>query len=452
MTTINFSGIGTGMDIRGLVEQLVAAERAPAENRINRAAAQVNAQLSALGQVRGVFGNLQTALGRLSTSSDTPAHRATVPEGAGFTATTGSSAVAGRYSIEVAALAQSHKLASDVYAADAAVGTGRLTIDVGDRTHTVEIAADSTLSDVARAINASAGGRGVTASVINIDGGQRLVLSATDAGSDNAIRVRAEGGDGGLAALAYDPDAGVNGLDEVNAATDARMLIDGFERSAGSNTITDLVPGLTLNLTKAQPGETFDIRIEQDHSAVLSQMQAFVTAYNNANTTLRSVSAYNAQTQTASALTGDAMVRGMQQQMRGMLSQHADTLSTLGLSISTNGALSLDTGTFNTAMAEDPTLVAGVFGKSGSIAADLDGMLKGALDSSSGTLTNRTNSLNRQIGSLSDQLDALDRRMESVSDRYLAQFIAMDTMVAQMNSTSSYLSQQLESLQRQLNR
>lgn len=449
MTTINFSGIGTGMDIHGLVDQLVAAERAPMENRINRKAAQVNAQLSALGQLKSVFGNLQSALGKLSASADTPAHKATVPEGAGFSASAGSGAVAGRYAIEVVSLAQAHKLASGAHDAEATFGGGVLTVEAGGDSHRIEIAATDTLSDIAAAINAAAGGKGVTAGVVNADDGQHLVLNATGSGSAGALRVTVEGDDG-LAWLAHDPDNGIAGLEEVAAPADAVLRVDGFERTASSNTVDDLVPGITLSLDKARPGETFDLRVQPDHAAVQANLQAFVVAYNNANAALRSVSAYDPVARSAAALTGDAMVRGLQQQMRGAFSLNADGLAALGVSISTDGALSLDSAKFASAMAEDPAQVAGLFGEAGAIASGLDGLLTKTLDADSGTLSGRTAGLDRQIDGLSDELDALDRRMEAVEARYLAQFIAMDTLVAQMQGTSSYLAQQLEALQAQL--
>lgn len=446
MATINFSGLGSGLDIDSLVRQLVAAERRPAETRINASAAKINSQLSALGTVKSALGNLQSAIDKLATSADTPAFKTTVQDKAGFTASAGTTAAAGRYEVEVLALAESHKLSSGAFAKDAAVGHGTLHLTAGDTSYDVEIAEGATLADIAKAINTASGGKGVTASVVNADDGQHLVLNATTAGSAGALKVAASGGDGGLAAFAYGP-SGTSALQQVVGATDAQVRVDGFLRTADSNTVTDLVPGLTLSLTQAKPGEKFSLQVNTDNGSLKTNLQSLVSMYNTANTVLRSVSAYNAETKTASALTGDSMVRGMQQQLRSLVGNYASELGALGVSIAKDGALTLDAAKFDGALAADPDSVRKLFGTDGSMASKLAVQLKGALDTSTGTLTQRTGSLNKRIEGLSDQVDELDRRMEAVEARYLAQFTAMDALVAQMQGTSSYLSQQLAALQ-----
>jgi len=140
------------------------------------------------------------------------------------------------------------------------------------------------------------------------------------------------------------------------------------------------------------------------------------------------------------------MVRGLQQQLRGMVGGYASELKALGVSIATDGTLSVEASKLDAALAADPDGVRRLFGKDGALSSRLETTLKATLDATTGTLTQRTGSLNRQIEGLSDQMDALDRRMEAVEARYLAQFTAMDTLVAQMQGTSSYLSQQLASL------
>ena len=451
MATISFSGIGTGMDINSLVSQLVEAERAPTENRINSRASKINSQLSALGTVKSALSNLQSAFDKLATSSSTPAYKTSVQADAGFTASAGSTATAGSYQVEVVSLAQTHKLSSSAFASDAVVGHGTLSVEAGENSYSVEVAEGATLADIAKAINQAAAGKGVTASVVNADDGQHLVLNATSPGGSGAMKITASGGDGGLGALVYDPD-GTSTLEEKVAPADAQVRVDGLLRTADSNTIGDLVPGLTLNLTKAKPGETFSLQVATDNSSLKTNLQSVVAMYNTANTLLRSTSAYNAETETASALTGDAMVRGLQQQLRGMLGDNSYELKQLGISIATDGTLSLDSSKFDSAMASSPDRVNALLGKDGTLGKRMDALLDGVLDSSQGSLTLRTKSLNAQIEDLSDQVDALDLRMERVEARYMAQFTAMDTLVAQMNSTSSYLTQQLSALQSSTNK
>jgi len=120
----------------------------------------------------------------------------------------------------------------------------------------------------------------------------------------------------------------------------------------------------------------------------------------------------------------------------------------MGLTINTDGTMSLNASTFDKAMAENPTMAASLLGKDGGLAGGLSSLLKSNLDSGTGSLTLRTDALNKQIKKLEKDLDDLDARMEKVSVRYTRQFNAMDSLVARMQGTSSYLAQQLAALQK----
>ena len=174
-------------------------------------------------------------------------------------------------------------------------------------------------------------------------------------------------------------------------------------------------------------------------------MEGFVSAYNASVTLLKNASAYDATNDKASVLTGDSMVRGLQQQLRGQLSANVLDMKELGLTITKDGTLALDASTFDKAMAKNPAAAEALLGKSGKLYEGVNGILKSNLDTGTGTLVQRTDALNKEIKKLEKQLDELDKRMEKVSARYTAQFTAMDTLVSQMQSTSSYLSQQLSS-------
>lgn len=448
----SLSAIGSGLDIPTLVSQLVANERKPVADRINTQGSAATARLSAYGSIKSSLSSLQSSLEALVKGADTTTYKATVPEGSGFGATvvtdpsTGKTqAAAGTYNVEVLSLAQAQKLSSGAFAADAAVGDGTLTIAWGDKTLDVEITPDSKLSDIAAAINKAAGGKGVNATVITANDGQHLVLNAVDAGTEGALTVSASGGNGGLSALTWDGNAG--GLSQTQAATNARVRVDGFERESSSNSISDLIPGITLNLTKAEEGTTKTLTVSQDNSPLKINLQAFVSAYNASVNLLKSSSAYDATNNRASTLTGDSLVRGLQQQLRNQLGANVVDMKTLGLTINKDGTMALNTSTFDMAMAANPSAAAALLGKDGKLSTSLSTMLKSNLDST-GTLTQRTDSLNKQIKRLEKDLDSLDLRMEKVSARHTAQFTAMDSLVAQMQTTSNFLSQQLASLQK----
>lgn len=439
--------IGSGLDIPSLVSQLVASERAPKQNQINTAGNAATAKVSALGTIKSGMTALQTALANLVKGAASPGIKTSTPTESNFTASIDTSSTAGKpaagtHEVEVRSLAQNQKLSSKAYEKDAVVGDGTLSFGYGEKTINVTIPAGAKLADVAAAINSAAGGKGVTAAVVTADDGQHLVFSAVDAGTAGSLTVTTSGGNGGLADLVHDPE-GTSKLTEMVAAKDAVVVVDGFVRTSSSNTITDLVPGISLVLTKAEEGKKQTLTLTPDNTTLKANLNAFVTAYNSIQGTLKSSSAYNAETGTASTMTGDAMVRGLQQQLRSQLSSNVNDLKTLGVTIAADGTLSLDAAKLDTAMAKDPDAAKALFGAEGSIGKSMTALLKSNLDATTGTITQRTNSLNKEIKALEKQLDDLDARMVQVSERYTKQFTAMEKMVAQMQSASGSLSSQL---------
>lgn len=439
--------VGSGLDIPTIVSQLVAADRAPTENRINNQGTAATAKLSALSTIKSALSNLQGALGSLSTNLSTPAFKSTVAEGAGFSASSTAQASAGSYEIEVLSLARGNKLSSAAFASDERVGAGTLDIGFAGTTLQVEIGADATLSSVAREINRVAGGKGVTASVITSDAGQHLVLAATGTGPGNAVTVSASGA-GRLGELSWNGSAG--GMTQTTAASQAQVKIDGQLRSGDSNTFTDLVAGMTITLEKPSDGKAHSLSVAADSSLAKGSLQSFVSTYNATLTALKNASSYNAETKTASALTGDAMVRGLQSQLRGILGgDNISQLKALGITVAKDGSLSFSSSQFDKTQAEQPELAASLLGKEGRLSSSLKSLLESNLDSRKGLLTQRTDTLNKQISKLERELDDLDVRMDKAYERYTKQFSAMDTLVAQMQNTSSYLTSQLANLSKQ---
>lgn len=424
---------GSGLDIPSLVSSLVTAARTPTENRINLAGTASTAKLSAISQVKSIMTSLQSALSSLVSGADTAAYKPTVQSEAGFTATTSSKAAVGTYSVKVESLATAQKQATtNAYSKDDTFGSGSLTFAYGeDGTEIqVEIGEGATLADVATAVNKAAGGKGVVASVVTDDDGQHLVLGAVGLGTANALTVSATGAD--LQALA-------GALNTTVEAKDAVVTVDGFKRTLASNTVEDLVPGVTLNLTKANVDTSYTLTVASDNSALKTNLSGFASAYNAAMTLLKSSSAYNADTQTASALTGDSLVRGLQQQLRGMVSANLTDLKALGITLDKDGVMSFDGTSFDKAIAADPEAATKIFGKDGSYGAAMTKLLDNNLNATSGTLVLRTNTLNKQINDLEEQLDDLDDRMTRLSDLYTKQFTAMETMIVQMQGSASSL-------------
>jgi len=424
--------IGSGLDLPQLVSQLVGAARKPAAERITGAGNAATAKLSAFSKIKQSLESLNTALNTLIEKTGAPAFSASIQDRAGFTASASGKAVAGHHQIEVVRLASAHKLASAAFAPDAPrPGAGTLKVQAGERTISIDVAEDASLTEIARAINDAAAGKGVSASVVSADDGEHLVLTSRDTGKAHALSVSATGA-AGLQALAA-------GFKTQTPAQDAVVRADGFERTLAGNTVDDLIPGVSLNLTRAAEGEVFELTISADTSALKSSVNELAKAWNASMALLKSSSAYEAQTRKAAVLTGDSLVRSLQQQLRGQVSGALVELKALGITLDKNGEMQVDEAAFDKAVAADPGAAKAMLGREGHYAKALGQLLKGQLDSVDGSLTLRHKSLDKQIKGYQAQMDALDARMHKLSDLYTAQFAAMERMIVQMQSSASGL-------------
>ena len=440
------STIGSGLDINTIVSQLVAAERAPTAGRIDRSERQTKAQISAIGTLRSALDGLRTALTKLGANDAVQARKASVQAEAGFSASASPSAATGTYQVEVLALATAHKLSSAAHpATDSVVGTGTLTLASGDTTLAVEIdATNNTLAGIRDAINAAAAGQGVTATIVNADDGAHIVISATGTGATNALTITASGGDGGLAGLNYDPPTATT-MTTLSAAADASLKVDGLLRTSASNTITDMLQGVSLTLTAAAPGTIKELTVASDPSVLRSAAKGFVSAYNAAIGAIASTTKYDPETKVAAALNGDAMVRGTSRDLRGQLSASVNDLKALGIRVDLEGKLTMDDATFDAALAADPAPATRLFSGDGSLVAGLETSLGRLLDDD-GLFDSRSEGLATRTKSIFDQRLMLDRRMGQVEARYRAQFVALDGLMASLQTTSSFLAQQLAAL------
>lgn len=443
MASLSSPGVGSGLDVHTMVTQLVAAERAPTENRLDRFESTTQAQISAFGKISSALSGLQDALAKFEDDGASPGRKVSVPEDAGFTATAGASAALGRYDVTVESLATTHKLQSAPLATDTQLGHGTLTITVGDGDPIdISIAeGDGSLASIRDAINDKASGLGVSATLVRGDEGDVLVLASTTTGSEGRLQVTASGGDGGLSALATSGGT----MTVADPGNDAVVVVDGITRTSSSNRIDDLIDGVTLDLTKAAPGESSSLELKSDPSTLKATMLGFISAYNTALSQLRTQSAAGTADTPGAALSGDSAPRGITQSLRGFVSQGYAELAELGLETKVDGSLSLDGETFDKLIAEDPQAVQRLLGDEGSLRKPLADTLKSLLGDD-GMITGRTDALEARMDRLETDRLALDRRMEKVEANYLRQFTALDTMVAQMSSVSSFLTQQLAML------
>src|SRR3984885_9629675 len=301
---------GSVINVSSLVSQLVAATAAPQQSLISTQTQAVSTQISALGTLKSALSTFQSSLSSLDTPTAFQVQTANSTDQTAFAATAGSGAVAGTYNVSVTALAQAQQLLSNAFAGGAAatVGTGTLSLTLGNTSFNVTIDdTDNTLAGIAAAINSAAGNPGIAATVLQGTDGAHLVLSSSLSGAANTIQVTETDGGGGLAALTYGTGNAANYTQEA-AAQDAAFSIAGVNYTSPSNTVTDALNGVTLNLlAPTTAGSTATLSVSNDISTIESNITAFVTAYNTMVTAIAPLGSYDAATSTAGPMLGNAL-------------------------------------------------------------------------------------------------------------------------------------------------
>ncbi|HDS1038102.1 TPA: flagellar filament capping protein FliD [Stenotrophomonas maltophilia] len=469
MASFGYGGIGSGLNISDMVSQLVAADRKPADNALNLQQSKAKMQLSSVGTVTSAFDKLKTALTALKASTAFDTRTVTATKGGTnntddiLTAsvalydvgTTKAAASNGTHAIEVKSLATAHKLIADTSVPKTqtfAAGTLTLTVGVGDKAKTMNVAVEEgdTLTTVRNKIDAAGRKEGVQATLISSGDNQYLSIAQEKTGAANAIKLEYSGSDPGLTSL-------VGSLKQNTPAADATLTIDGVEVVSASNTVADAVPGLTLNLKMVGKST---VTISTDTTAATKVMQEFVTAYNAALAAINTETAYDAKTKEASSLTGDAQMRGAMSQLRAQMGSILKDLSAEGLDPKTlglqtrgfpnaDGSLVLDTTKFAAALANQPEkirqAITGDTGGAGKLYSMVDGYVSTTVGKE-GAFVSRTNSLNKTLTDIDKRRKDLDTRMEGVAERYKKQFLALDSLMGKLQQSSSALSQQLAQL------
>jgi len=458
MASISSTGLGSGLDVNSLVSQLVTADTSGTSGRLTTRETRAQSLLSAYGTLKSAVAEFQDVLKKLKDSSTLQARSASASNTDMLKVSADSTAAAGTYSVKVEALAQTQKLASGAYtSAGSVVGTGRLDISAGGKNFSVTIdSGNQTLAGIRDAINSASGNPGVKASLVTASDGTHLVITAAGSGAAQAVKlttVTDVGDSGDLAQLNYDPQAGSNPMTVKSEASDARINLDGFTLTSATNTFSDAIAGLTLTVTGADADKTLEVKVAQDRTASRQAVDQFISGYNKLRTTLNTLTAYNASTNSAGQLQGDSTASQLASTLRNELntalagaSLDMDTLAELGISSAAKGGtLSVDSARLDKVLDTRFDDVARLFSGSNGLAARINSSLD-RFTSSGGGIQARTDSLQAQLKSLSAQRDALQLRMTALETRYTAQFTALDKLMSGLSGTSSFLTQQLSNL------
>ncbi len=387
-------GIGSNLDVNGIVSKLMSLEQKPLVALAQREAS-FQAKLSAIGSLKGALSSFQSSVKGLSDISKFQALRVTPADTTIVSASAAATAMPGTYALEVTKLAQAQKLASAGQAsASAVIGNGTLTFDFGTilggtfdpvagkytgaaftsngsgvKTVTID-ATGNTLSGIRDAINKA--NIGVSATIVN-DGSaspNRLVLTEASTGKTNSVKISVTGDAALSGLLAHDPGAAPAGqaLSETVTAQNADIKVDGIAASKSSNMITDVIPGVTLNLLKTNAGSPTNVSVARDTASVITAVNQFVSAYNLVNSTLNELSAYNPTTKQGAVLNGDSAVRNIQSQIRGILNTPVaggagifTQLSEIGVTVQKDGTLAADSTKLQAAVDKNFNDIAGLF-------------------------------------------------------------------------------------------
>lgn len=394
---ITATGIGSGLDIENLVTQLVAAEGATTGQRLSKQESAYQAELSALGAFKGTLSAFQGSLGALNSVATFTGRTVEVGDSAVLTASVTSAAAVGNFDVGVTQLAQSHALASGVFAsATEAVGAGALTIrfgatdyDAGTDTYngftvnsergTATLTIDSTnntLEGVRDTINGA--GIGVSAVIVNDGSGYRLLLSSEHTGVANSLEISVGDSDGdsldnnGLSAFAFNSQA--THLSQTAVAQDAYFSVNGLAVQSATNRVANVIEGIEFQLKDTTGATPIRVTVGRDRDTASNAIKAFVSGYNNFVAAVNTLAGYNTTTGVGGILQGDFTVRSISAQIRQRLNDAIagldapfNTLSEIGITTSADGKLSVNDSVLGSVIDDHLDDLAGLFAAVGAI-------------------------------------------------------------------------------------
>lgn len=469
MASITSTGLGSNLPVDSIIEALVKEKRVPIDTLQTRTDT-IKTQISAYGKIQSAVSSMRDVAAKLTNPSTWAALTATSSDTTMATVAAGSGSGAGSYALKVTSLASSQSLSSTAFASGASVGSGSLTIELGQwNAAQTGFTAKSGASPVSITINPgedsltairdkiNGAGAGVVASVVTDSNGQRLVIRSKDTGEANGFRITAQDADGnngdatGLSALAFDPTAGVSSMTQNVKAANAEFSINGLAMSTASNSVEGAVDGLSINLLKA--GDS-TITVGQDKDSIKKVITEFVTSYNALMTLMRDQTKYDESSKTAGTLQGDSTAVGLQGQLRSItaggttLGGAFSRLADIGLNIGSNGSITVDDSKLGKALANTSDMKNLFMGLDGSTPQNTanNGIAQrwrafaDQVLGTEGSITTRTKGLQDRAKSNDKRVDEMEDRITAYEKRVRAQYTALDGTMAKLNDMSSYVS------------
>jgi len=464
--SISVGGLVSGMDTDSIITQLLELQKKPI-TKLQTQAAAYEVKLSAYSSLKGSLKDVKNAAKNLDTVSEITSFSATSSNTSMLTVSPDSTAKTGTYSIKVNSLAKAHKLTSVAMSSTEAVGKGTIHLKIGDNDAVdILVTGTSTIENIAQSINQA--DTGIYASVINDGTNSYLTLTGENTGADNVINLTVtEDGTApedaanldatGLSRLVF-VSGGTERMSETQEAGDADISVDGVENiKRSSNSISDVISGLTLKLKDADSSKTLTVEVERSDELFTTRLNAFLDAYNGLMDSLNSLQSYDKETQETGTLFGDSTTRRIQSDIQNLFSNSVsgvptalNTLTELGVSTNEDGELELDSTVFSEKLKDNYDDVVKFFTKIDTGAQGFAVRMASSIEtilSSNGLLTTRTDGVQSSIDEIDEQVERLNTRLTLSETRMRTQFAALEVLLGQYQNTSNSLTSNLEALQ-----
>jgi flagellar hook-associated protein 2 len=362
-----------------------------------------------------------------------------------LTATAGSNASTGSHSITVTSLARATTQASATFASTSAlVRQGTLNITVGSTTTNITVdGTNNTLSGLKDAINAS--GAAVNASIVQVGANSyRLVVNGKNTGTANAVTIDESGLTTGA-----DP---LPGFSVTQPESDAVVVVDGISVARSTNTISDVLTGVTLDL-KNQSASAVQVSISNDTDGIKKQIHDFVSAYNSVQSFIHDQTKYDSDNKIAGPLIGDSTVQTAQRLLRSAIGGNVSgtfvTLRDVGITVQGDDTLTVNDATLDSALATDANGVSQVFlDATNGAATNVMSQVDNLTSATAGLLTAKINGTQSNIDNLSDSMATKETSLENFQEELTRKFAALEALVSSLKSQGQYLTQQLANLPR----
>lgn len=460
MATMSSPGIGSNLDVKNIVSQLVALEKQPL-NKLKLEAAATQTKISTFGQVRSLVSTLNDAVGKLTSVTGWNAVTATSSD----SAYVGVSAIGGTqpttFNVEVQSLAKVQtSYTAPLLPVGGAIGAGALRLEIGKWVGAVftagsgtpvdlTISASDTVSDIASKINGA--NAGVTATVLNDASGERLLLRGKTTGEDAGFRLSVTSDADMDPADALGLSRLVTGSTIDQYAANAAATINNIPVTSTTNSFADKVSGVTFTAVKQTTGPV-TITVAKDNSAVQKNIEAFVKAYNDINSVLNEATKYDNGTKTGGLLQGDTTAISLQSALRAAV-QSASTgssvfgrLSDVGLSVLRGGNLEINGAKLTKAMESMDELKALFSNTTAGAAEGIAVRFKGlttTLLGSDGFFTTKDATLKRALDNNTRDQTRVNEKATRVEAALNRRYSALDVQLSSLNSLNSYLTQQI---------